>query len=140
MAYDGARVPRIIECKTTSLTAARFKALFDVPDTRFKTLYSQHTRARTPNSTRRRYMDQVSNGMNMYHASHAHGTCDAFGTLLVVCVDAIIEYACDFVYEPGTGINADCAGGSGPSSSGSKKRARKQAPVRRSLRRAGTSA
>lgn len=144
-AHGGAgRVPRVIECKTTGLSAERFRALFDIPDKKFKTLYSQHLRARTANSTRRRYMDQLCNGMNMYHATHAAKDAApadmAYGTLLIVCSDAIIEYTCDFRYEPGTGINVGCAAESGPSSSNSRKRARTPAPARRSVRRKGTSA
>lgn len=106
VAMAGPRTPRIIECKTTALTAARFRATYDTVDPTYSTTRSAHSDATVPNTPRRRYTDQLFNGMNMYGVTNSlpSGT-PCFGSLVVVCEDGIIEYSCDTRYEPNTGIN-----------------------------------
>lgn len=106
VALTGPRTPRVIECKTTSMSAAEFRDAFDAVDPVFPTMKSLHLTATVDNTCRQRYMDQLFNGMNMYALTMKWSVgAPCCGSLVVVCRDAIIMYDRDFLYAPGTGIN-----------------------------------
>ncbi len=106
VALTGPRTPRVIECKTTSMSAIEFRNAYDTPDPQFPTLMSAHLVRQMPNTCRQRYTDQLLNGMNMYALTMKTPTGAAcYGSLIVVCRDAVIEYSHDIRYTPGSGIN-----------------------------------
>ena len=129
VALTGPRTPRVIECKTTSMSAAEFRGAFDAVDPVFPTMKSLHMTATVGNTCRQRYMDQLCNGMNMYALTMKWSVgAPCYGSLVVVCRDAIVMYDRDFMYAPGTGINTVVR----------SVRAPKKKPVKRGKRAAAT--
>lgn len=107
IALNGAeRCPRIIETKTTRLSVSKFMFFYEKPDRKYPNQMSIHSGKREPNSPMRRFTDQLYNGMNMYaFKNNLPAKTEIYGSLVIVCLDGIIEYSHDAVYIPNTGIN-----------------------------------
>lgn len=100
------RCPRIIETKTTRLPVSTFNSLYEKKDKKFPTQMSIHSGKREINSPRRRFTDQLYNGMNMYAFRYSvEKNSMLFGSLVIICPDGIIEYDHDFTYVPNAYIN-----------------------------------
>ena len=98
VALKGPRVPRVMEFKTTGFSMCAFRRTYDLVDPIHTTTWSMHTNSLEANTPRRRYSDQLSNGMNMY--AHVHEFLPntiIHGSLIVVCRDGII--GCFTIYK-----------------------------------------